>query len=139
MNLPEPVLVIDQSGLELCISQCFRADAVAIDTEFVRTDTFYPRLGLIQLSDGDRVWLVDPLAIDDFSLLKALLMSADVIKVFHSCSEDLEVLRHEYGVTPEPLFDTQIAAAFLDYGFSRGYSAIVEAVLGVTLDKHETR
>ncbi len=139
MNLPSPILVADQESLTLCVEQCLRADAVAVDTEFVRTDTFYPILGLIQICDGDNVWLIDPLPIDDFGELEDLFSCPDVVKVFHSCSEDLEVLRHQLGLVPAPLFDTQIGAAFLNYGYSRGYGVIVKAVLDVALDQHETR
>ena len=139
MNLPQPLLVADRESLDACLQRCAHSDAIAVDTEFVRTDTFFPELGLIQLSDGDAVWLVDPLAIDDLSGLGNLLTDPGVVKVFHSCSEDLEVLRQRFGVIPQPLFDTQVAAAFLGHGHSRGYSALVESVLEIQLDKHETR
>ena len=139
MNFPQPVLVDNPADLEECVARCLAADAIAVDTEFVRTDTFYPLLGLIQLSDGEQVWLVDPVALENLAPVRQLLLDPETVKVFHSCSEDLEVLRHWLDAVPAPLFDTQVAAAFLDYGFSRGYSALVEAVLDIQLDKHETR
>jgi len=139
MILPAPVLVTDSDGLDLCVDACLATDAIAVDTEFVRTDTFYPLLGLIQISDGEQVWLVDPLAIEDFGPLETLFSCPSVVKVFHSCSEDLEVLRHQLGLLPSPLFDTQVAAAFLGHGYSRGYSALMATVLDIHLDKHETR
>lgn len=139
MKLPSPVWVSTEEGLEDCVSQCSGADAIAVDTEFMRTDTFYPILGLIQVSDGTSVWLIDPLSIDDFAALERLFHDPAVTKVFHSCSEDLEVLRHQLGLIPSPLFDTQVAAAFLGYGFSKGYSALMDAVLDIQLAKHETR
>jgi len=110
-----------------------------VDTEFIRTDTFFPVLGLIQISDGREVWLVDPLSIGDFSALEELFNDRAVTKVFHACSEDLEVLRHQLGLLPIPLFDTQVAAAFIGHGYSRSYSGLVERVLGIKLEKHETR
>ncbi|TKA89151.1 ribonuclease D, partial [Halopseudomonas bauzanensis] len=64
---------------------------VAVDTEFVRTETFYPIAGLIQIGDGARTYMIDPLTITDWSPLVALLESPDVVKVLHACSEDLEV------------------------------------------------
>lgn len=139
LTLPAPHLVASDSALADCCAVCARAPRIAFDTEFIRTDTFHPKLGLIQLCDGDTVWLVDPLAIGDFAPLKALLRDPAVVKVFHSCSEDLEVLQGAFGTLPSPLFDTQVAAAFAGLGFSRGYGRLVEAVLGVALDKHETR
>ena len=137
--LPDSVLVSDQTALECCVAQCLVADAIAVDTEFLRTDTFYPLLGLIQISDGETVWLIDPLALNDLGRLRTLFLDERVVKVFHSCSEDLEVLRCAMDVVPQPLLDTQIAAAFVGYGFSLGYSALVSATMGIELDKHETR
>jgi ribonuclease D len=128
----------DQQLNELC-DQWSQLESLAVDTEFMRTDTFYPIIALIQVSDGERCWLIDPLAISDFSSFKTLLIKPDLLKVFHACSEDLEVLKHALGVVPTPIFDTQVAAAFVGYGFSRGYSKLVSAVLGIDLDKHETR
>ena len=139
LTLPAPRLVASDSALAECCAACARVPRIAFDTEFIRTDTFHPKLGLIQLCDGDTVWLVDPLAIGDFAPLVDLLRNPRVIKVFHSCSEDLEVLQGVFGTLPSPLFDTQVAAAFGGLGFSRGYARLVGAVLGIALDKHETR
>ncbi|GAB7532382.1 ribonuclease D [Pseudomonas sp. 3A(2025)] len=112
---------------------------IALDTEFMRVDTFYPIAGLLQISDGKIAWLIDPLSIDDWRPLAALLESPDVIKVLHACSEDLEVLLRLTGSLPLPLFDTQLAAAYLNIGFSMGYSRLVQEVLGIELPKGETR
>lgn len=139
MILPDPVLVDTDAALARLCDHCRHLPAIAVDTEFMRTDTFYPIVGLLQVSDGDNVWLVDPLAVEDVSPWVTLLSDPAVIKVFHSCSEDLEVLSGSYGVVPEPLFDTQIAAGMLGYGFSRGYAKLVNDVLELQLDKHETR
>ena len=78
---------------------------VALDTEFMRVDTFYPIAGLIQISDGIRAYLIDPLTIDNWQPLASLMENPDVIKVVHSCSEDLEVLMRLTGSLPVPLFD----------------------------------
>ncbi|MDM3871155.1 ribonuclease D [Porticoccus sp. W117] len=123
---------------ELC-DQWSQLDHLAVDTEFIRTDTFYPILGLLQVSDGEQCWLVDPLAIEDMLPFAELLVDRRVVKIFHACSEDLEVLRHSMGVVPKPIIDTQVAAAFVGYGFSLGYAALVGDVLDIQLDKHETR
>lgn len=139
MTQPDYRMVDSATALEACVSQCLSRSAIAVDTEFMRTDTFYPILGLIQICDGESIWLIDPLAIDDFGALENLFNAPAVTKVFHSCSEDLEVLRHQLGLLPAPVFDTQTAAAFLGYGFSRGYTAVVEQVLEVKLEQHETR
>ncbi|MCK9469213.1 MAG: ribonuclease D, partial [Porticoccaceae bacterium] len=133
LSLPRPVLVTSEAELVRCHEACLQVPRIAFDTEFIRTDTFYPRIGLVQISDGATVWLVDPLAIDDLSPLVALIRNPEVVKVFHSCSEDLEVLASAFASLPSPLFDTQVAAAFAGYGFSRGYAGLVEEVLGVGL------
>lgn len=134
-------IVSDAQSLANALERLHAAKAVALDTEFIRTDTFYPRLALIQLSDGQTTWLIDPLTFDNDQLeaLRAFLQDRQVVKVLHSCSEDLEVLRHVFGVLPEPLFDTQVAAAFVGLGFSLSYQALVGEVTGARLDKHETR
>lgn len=112
---------------------------VALDTEFMRVDTFYPIAGLIQIGDGERAYLIDPLTIDKWQPLAALLENPAVVKVLHACSEDLEVLLRLTGSLPAPLFDTQLAAAYLNLGFSMGYSRLVKEVLDLDLPKGETR
>lgn len=113
--------------------------AVALDTEFIRTRTYYPILGLIQLFDGKRVSLIDPLAISDFSPFVALLGDQNVIKVLHACSEDLEVFEHQFNQLPKPLFDTQIMAGFAGIGVSLGFAKLVSHYLGIELDKGASR
>ncbi len=113
--------------------------AVAIDTEFMRRNTFYPQVALLQLCFSDTAWLVDPLALDSTGPLRRLLQDASTVKVLHSASEDLEVFQHWLGVLPEPLFDTQKAAALLDRGFGLGYRALVQQMFDVDLPKGETR
>ncbi|ARU87966.1 ribonuclease D [Pseudomonas sp. M30-35] len=112
---------------------------VALDTEFMRVDTFYPIAGLIQVSEGERAYLIDPLLISDWTPFAALLENPAVIKVVHACSEDLEVFLRLTGSLPAPLFDSQIAAGYLNLGFSMGYSRLVKAVLDIELPKGETR
>lgn len=112
---------------------------VALDTEFVRVDTFYPQAGLVQVGDGSRAWLIDPLLIGDWTPLARLLENPAVVKVLHACSEDLEVFARLTGSLPSPLFDTQLAAAYLNLGFSMGYSRLVQELLGIELPKGETR
>lgn len=112
---------------------------VALDTEFMRVDTFYPIAGLLQVSAGDGAYLIDPLRISDWRPFAALLEAPTVVKVLHSCSEDLEVFLRLTGSLPTPLFDTQLAAGYLNLGFSMGYSRLVQALLDIELPKGETR
>ncbi len=136
---PEFEVVVTTSRLQDVVNKCRSRQVIAVDTEFARFNTYYPIVGLIQLYDGDACYLIDPLEIEDISSLGALIDDGSVTKIFHACSEDLEVFKHCLGVSPTPLFDTQIAAALLGAGFSISYQKLVEHYLGVHIDKEETR
>ena len=128
----------NQALAEFC-QQASQAEAIAVDTEFVRTRTLYPQLGLIQIYDGKQLVLVDPLSIDDFSSLTELLTNPNVVKVLHACSEDLETFWHAFKVMPTPIFDSQFAASIVGMGPALGYAKLVEIMLDVTVDKGESR
>ncbi|MDG2048017.1 MAG: ribonuclease D [Halioglobus sp.] len=138
-------LIESSEALRLLIAQNSGCETVIVDTEFMRRNTFYPEAALVQLcfvagdAVSDMAWLIDPLKIDDPEPLAVLLANSDVLKVFHSASEDLEVFQRWLGVLPQPLFDTQRAAALLDRGFGLGYRALVQDVCAVDLPKGETR
>lgn len=123
---------------ELCLHYS-KLDVLAIDTEFVRTQTLTPLLGLIQVFDKENVALIDPVAIKDLSAFSAILEDESIIKIAHSCSEDLEALWHHLGVLPAPVFDTQFAAAILGLGTSVGYANLVEQLFTIQVDKGESR
>lgn len=128
----------DASLAQHCADWC-SLPFVALDTEFMRVDTFYPIAGLLQVSEGQRAYLIDPLLIGDWAPFAELLQNPAVVKVLHACSEDLEVFLRLTGSLPTPLFDTQLAAGYLNLGFSMGYSRLVQAVLNIELPKGETR
>lgn len=132
------LITTSQQLAEICQS-ARQKSAVALDTEFVRTRTYYPQLGLVQLFDGETLTLIDPLSIDDWAPFKALLSDTQVIKYLHAGGEDLEVFLNRFGVLPEPMIDTQILAAFLGYPMSLGFAAMVADFDGITLDKSESR
>lgn len=113
--------------------------AIALDTEFVRTRTYYPQLGLIQLFDGKHVALIDPQGITDWSPLRDILRDTAITKFLHAGSEDLEVFLNTFGELPQPLIDTQILAAFCGRPLSWGFAAMVEEFTGGVLDKSESR
>lgn len=131
--------VADSDHLTRCCQGWAEQPLIALDTEFIRTDTFYPRAGLIQVADAEAVYLIDPLAIEDMSALKALLEDASVLKVGHALSEDLELFASQYGCVPRPLFDTQVGCAFAGQGLSLGYQRLLETFFDQNLDKGETR
>ncbi len=139
-TIPTDPIWIDQDAelAELC-ERWREQGAIAVDTEFMRSETFYPIAGLLQIGDGRGCYLIDPLAIEDLEPLRALFQDAKVTKVLHACSEDLEVFQRWLGVVPEPLFDTQIGAAFAGLGFSLGYANLAQQLLGIEIPKGETR
>lgn len=115
------------------------AHTVGIDTEFVRERTFQARPGLIQISDGHSVWLLDAVALPESAALGEMLAHSGTTKVLHSVGEDLDVLHAVGGRWPERLFDTQVAAALLGMPLQLRYEHLVEAALGVELEGGKAR
>jgi ribonuclease D len=125
--------------LEAICEQWMDLELLALDTEFIRSSTYYPIAGLIQINAGDGNYLIDPQAIDDWYPLIEVIDSDQRIVAMHACSEDLEVLQLELGSLPKNIFDTQIAAGFLAMEANQGYGKLVNSVLNVELPKSETR
>ncbi len=115
------------------------ASCCAIDTEFIRESTYYPELALIQVASEERLACIDPLALDDLAPLAELLNEPKLVKVFHSSSQDLEILYQKFGRVPAPVFDTQLAAAVLGYNHQISYADLVQEITGVGLEKKHTR
>ncbi|MDH5737004.1 MAG: ribonuclease D [Gammaproteobacteria bacterium] len=136
---PHVTFITREDQLSELVAHCLTLEFVALDTEFVRFNTFYPKFGLVQVSDGRQCYLIDPVAVTDLTPLKALLEAQHVVKILHSASEDLEVFSHHLGCLPVPLHDTQIAAAMVGQGYSISYRALVEQLTGTHLAKEETR
>ncbi|RDH43486.1 ribonuclease D [Zooshikella ganghwensis] len=126
-------------ALEAMVADCLSAEVIALDTEFERSHTFFAQPCLIQLCDGKKVYLLDPIAIPDLTPLGALLAEPGITKVLHACSEDLQLLQRTVKRLPQPLFDTQLAAALAGLGNSVGYQRLVAEVLDKSLGKAETR
>lgn len=124
--------VADDRSFADVIEQLRRVDAYAIDTEFHRERTYYPRVALVQLAWEDQVALVDPLATSLAPLAEVL--KGPGVAVIHAADQDLEVLDLACGVVPTRLFDTQLAAGFVGQGVL-SLSALVERELGVRLPK----
>ena len=129
----------DDASLANLVSQYRESQLLVLDTEFVRTRTFYARLGLIQAYDGKTLALIDPTAVSDLSDFWYLLKTPEITTVLHSCSEDLEVFARNGHCQPVKLFDSQIAAALCGFGHGLGYAKLVEQTLSIPLDKGESR
>lgn len=135
----QPIMIESSAQLQEALAEWLDCEVIGIDTEFVRERTWRADLGLVQLSDGKRVWLVDPLKTGPLDSLAAFFETESVIKVLHAPSEDLDILFYVSGAVPEPLFDTQIACSMLGQSLQMGYHSTVEWLLELTIDKGETR
>ena len=130
MEIPEPVT--SQRKLSAVVADASAADAYALDTEFHRERTYYPRLALVQIAWHDQLAVIDPLAVPITPLAK--LLDGDGLAVLHAAEQDLEVLYHECGTRPRRIFDTQIGAGFIGYS-SPSLATLHDRLLGVELAK----
>ncbi len=130
-------LITDTVALERFAQSIETAPFMAVDTEFLRETTFWPKLCLVQVAAEGAEAIIDPLAPGmDLAPLLRLMAKPDLVKVFHAGRQDLEIfLKLMHGVMPAPVFDTQIAAMACGYGDSIAYDALVQAVLKRHVDK----
>lgn len=137
-SLPH-VWVDSNRGLKNAYAHIADAGIFGLDIEFMRVNTYFPIAALYQLATKDQVFLIDALALAEFAPLNRLLESKRISKVVHAGGEDMEVMRTHLAVQPSNLFDTQLAAAMVGYGWSMGYASLVKEALGVELAKDATR
>jgi ribonuclease D len=135
----QPRLVESNRQLEDSIREWRACPILGVDTEFLRERTFRAELGLIQVSDGKTAWLIDPLRIEQPEVLANWFQEPSILKVFHSASEDLEVLWLTLGASPAPMVDTQIACALLGQPLQLSYHGAVKSLTGIEVDKEQTR
>ncbi len=140
MNIHYSVDYIDTSEqlAELCHSLT-HSGWLALDTEFLREKTYFPKFCLLQIATDTRVICIDPLAITTLTPLLELIYAPDIVKVFHAGRQDLEIFYHLWGKLPFPIFDTQIAAPLLGYPEQISYAALVYELLGRQLNKAHSR
>jgi ribonuclease D len=112
-------------------------DFLCVDTEFMRENTYYPMLCLIQVGNEEEAAAIDPLApgLDLAPLLELMCENEDVLKVFHAGGQDVEIIYNLTGKTPQPIFDTQVASMAISQSEQIGYANLVESWLGKTIDK----
>lgn len=129
-------LIADSAELAaFCTSQA-EADFVAVDTEFMRDTTYWPKLCLVQIAGPRRAAPIDTLAAGlDFTPLLDLLADSRITKVFHSARQDLEIFFHLTGGLPKPIFDTQVAAMVCGFGEQVGYDTLARKLTGARVDK----
>lgn len=131
-----PLLTDSESVAEIC-SRFAKSDFITVDTEFMRENTYWPELCLVQIADEREAAAIDPLApgLDLSPLLELLTNNEDVLKVFHAGGQDVEIIYNLTGKTPHPIFDTQIAMMAISQSEQIGYGNLVESWLGVAIDK----
>ncbi len=134
-----PELIETSSRMDELLEQLNNESIIAVDTEFFRETTYFPQLALVQIATETIVACIDPLAFDARDALRAIFLNSKITKIFHSCSQDLEVLFYYLGQVPNAIYDTQIANALLTDHHQIGYAALVEKELGTLLDKSQTR
>jgi ribonuclease D len=130
-------LITDSATLANLCTRLAQCPFVTVDTEFMRENTYWPDLCLIQIASTEEAAAIDPKArdLDMTPLLELMVNNEDVLKVFHAGGQDLEIVHNLTGKTPHPLFDTQVAAMAMGLGEQIGYSNLVETMLGIKLDK----
>lgn len=112
---------------------------LALDTEFLREKTYYPKFCLLQIATPEWVACVDPIALPKLDVLFEAIYNPAIVKVFHSCRQDLEIFFQWTGQLPSPIFDTQVAAPLLGFQDNPGYAMLVSSLLSVNLNKAHTR
>ncbi len=131
--------ICDTRSLEAALPALTSSSVLAIDTEFMRERTYYARLCLVQIATDDDVYIIDAIALGDaISPLAQALASPHSVKVFHAGSQDVEILLRATGVTPAPVFDTQIAATLAGFPTQVGYSQLAKELVNVDIDKSDT-
>ncbi len=139
MSDSQIIYIDNNQDLAQAAEHWLTVDRIALDSEFMRVDTFYPILALIQINDGSNLYLIDPLKISDWQGLKDVFSNQNILKILHSPSEDIDVFFYALGVVPSPMFDTQLAASIASLGGIMSYQKLVKLLLDVDLDKGETR
>ncbi|HZP09297.1 ribonuclease D [Methyloceanibacter sp.] len=129
-------LITRNDELAEACARLVSAPYIAVDTEFMREQTFWPKLCLVQIAAGGTEVLIDSLAPGlDLAPLFELMVNEKVLKVFHSARQDIEIVHHLAGVIPHPIFDTQVAAMVCGFGEAVSYSMLVKRLLNRNLDK----
>lgn len=130
-------LITDSAELAALCARLAKAEFVCVDTEFMRENTYWPELCLIQIADTEEAAAIDPLAkgLDMSPLLDLLVDNEDVLKVFHAGGQDVEIIYNLTSKTPHPIFDTQIAMMAISQSEQIGYSNLVESWMGLQIDK----
>src|SRR5476649_2850812 len=129
-------IVDSTEGLQAFVAELANAPYLALDTEFLRDQTYYPKLCLIQVAAPGIEGIIDPLAPGmDLAPFYDLIRRPDIVKVLHASRQDIEIFFLQGGVLPHPLFDTQIAAMVCGFGDAASYETLARKIAHVEIDK----
>jgi ribonuclease D len=129
-------IVDNTEALTAFAAELANAPYLALDTEFLRDQTYYPKLCLIQVAAPGIEGIIDPLAPGiDLKPFYELIARPDIVKVLHAGRQDIEIFYLQGGVLPDPLFDSQIAAMVCGFGDAASYETLARKVAHVEIDK----
>ena len=128
-------IIRDNSTLKKFCNKCIKENVLAIDTEFIRENTYYPVLCLVQIASNSFSAVIDPLSEIDMEPVWEILSNKKILKVFHAGRQDIEIFFNLTGKIPTPIYDTQIAAMFCGLGDQVSYDGLVNRFLGLTISK----
>ncbi len=129
-------LIVDSEELAAFCQRQESADFVAVDTEFMRDKTYWPKLCLVQVAGPDEAVAIDTMAPGiDLKPLWRLVTECPVLKVFHAARQDIEIFVKQAGRMPHPIYDTQVAAMVCGFGDSVAYDTLVAKLAGARIDK----
>ena len=128
-------IIRDYNTLKKFCNKCIKEKVLAIDTEFIRENTYYPVLCLVQIASDSFSAVIDPLSEIEMEPVWEILSNERILKVFHAGRQDLEIFFNITGKIPTPIYDTQIAAMFCGLGDQVSYDGLVNKFLGLTISK----
>ena len=129
-------VIADSTSLTKFCDRLIKSSYITVDTEFMRDQTYWPRLCLVQIADEHEAAAIDTLAKGiDITPLLNLFTNPRILKIFHAARQDLEIFYRLMGRLPSPIFDTQIAAMVCGFGDSAGYDTLVRKLTDETIDK----
>ncbi|MBS1999679.1 MAG: ribonuclease D [Cyanobacteria bacterium SZAS LIN-2] len=131
-------LIVDAAELDHVLQQIDESKEFGLDLEFIPERTYYPIICLVQINVQDKVYLVDPIKLQDLNLLWQRVADPSIVKVVHAASQDLTIIFQRSNLIPQNIFDTQIAAGFLGLGHPAGYGKLLASLFDITLSKTES-
>ncbi len=138
LTMLKKLLIETDDALELFIESCMKSSYMAIDTEFLREKTYYPKTCLVQIGIEDTIAIIDPFPLKNLKALARPLTDPGILKIFHACTQDMEIILRETGVLPAPVFDTQIAATLLGKNQQASYALLVSQYCDIELAKKDS-